>query len=101
MQPLLLIDANWLAYKLFRSKGVKMSSNKCLTDRLVELASLFVGAGFQVKIVQDGDYHHHSKRATIKRASDREKSRILSVQARCTLMSLPDELNNCGVASIR
>ena len=61
MQPLLLIDANWLAYKLFHSKGVKLSSNKCLTDRLVELACLFVGAGFQVMIVQDGNYCHHSK----------------------------------------
>ena len=64
------------------------------------MACLFVSAGSEVTIVQDGQLCHHSKRATIERAAMHEKSRIHSLKAHCQLMYLSEELNNCGIGNI-
>ena len=45
LQPLILIDANWLAYKLQCFEGA--------SKQIVKFACLFIASGFEVKIIAD------------------------------------------------
>jgi len=74
-QPCVVLDANQVGMKMSKSAGSPML-------RISGLTRLFMANGIDVIIAADGVSRPHTKRASFKRAADRELARIAALKAK-------------------
>jgi len=87
IRPCIDIDANLLAHKLNGGK-------EDIVKELIAFATAVTKENLDVAIVCDGPVRDHSKRATTKRAAEREKFRLKALFSKLRLQQLRSQKQN-------
>jgi hypothetical protein len=88
-QPTIDVDCSLV----IRSRG-GTPCTRTNAQYLVAYASTLAKIGFAVMLVFDGNHRHHSKRATIQRRSDCQRSKIEMIVKKTELLTVTEDRKN-------